>query len=396
MKYQQVSKFMEENHDKKLDWSEIFKLYHRDLESAVIACYLLDIDDEYILSVYSQIPKTEDETIYIIDEYSHIPSLLEKLLPMNVFSAFILLTNYLGLIELSKKIVSEQKKLDNYLLEVKKTNMFDNEIIFFSTNIDLKQDKLAEFISNKIKSLDLVFREGAFKDFFYHFELSDFCQLSEENVLGMNALIEEHWQDIVYPSIINFNAKIMDSSIEIQINVNDIKKVILGLKEHDYSSILKKFVREIKSEFADDIAENSVSFLLSQVWGLGVSEAAIKVVKIFLKSIDDCSKELTVNKIDTDFKEFKSSNSDSVKDWFIGDLNTKFSKSFENISGSSEIEILPDSFFKKQYSDFINSYYLIYYQKSTNTEYKPDDTTLFLKVYDLVINNVSMNIGYAD
>lgn len=386
MNLSQIKQLIENNNVKTFD--ELFKLVNNNIEYAMVGCCLLDLPHDFVSSLYNQIPKTEDEILDLIEKYEQDQKVLYFLLPKTVQSALILFTYpYNSSFTLmSSMMVNNLKDLPHYLSDVKKHNVFDSDIFFFSSMIDLKQDNIISLIENDIKSMNIVFSEPFYKQLLLHFELSKYLGLSSDSVKDLSLVIKEYYQDIVKEHCLKFQATIREDKIEVFICTIDLIQFFFQLKSFNVEKVFDNFLKEIKAEFQDELLESSFKIALMQQLGVGVIDVGVKALKVFLKTFQSSSgihDSLDQNNIETNYVEFKNSKKNDVKEWFLD----KIEKEFNHVNRDffKEHLKLGDDFFEKQYSLFINKYLYLYLQNHGSPKEIDNHTQVFTDVYDQVI-----------
>lgn len=380
-KVNQIKKWIEENNPKNA--GDLFAYFRLDIDSLLIASYLLDLETSDLVDNIRKTTFTEEDLINRIDEYIDDPKLFRLIVPRTVQTAIALFYQFQDE-DHSKEIVLENHQFPNYVRELGRYELFDKDVVFFSTNIDINQDFL-NIIDSKIKTLDVIFQEQAYKEIFKHFELVPFMISDKKSRDEFTSLINKNKEDSFYPIVVALNAKIIEDNVVYFFDTNYLEVSLHGLNSGiNFKKLKENLIRETKSEIRDSVTENVIQLGLSFSMGFGWLDVGVKSVKIFLKSLYDSTSTLSEDQVNKDFVEFQESGFEDIKDWFYFKIKGSLKKAMEESGVDFPID---DRFIENSYSQFIKRYFIMY----SLTEFPESmsimtHTEIFKRVYDCCNN----------
>lgn len=367
---------------------DLFAHFQTDLESIIIASILLDFDYKEVSQLFLRTISSDDEILRLVDTYGDEPiKYQEALIPKNVNTAFLMLIAYIDKKELSKSIVMEIKKHDNYLSQIKKENIFDKDIILISAEIDFKSDDFIDQLRNSFFTFNVFFIEPEFKNLYRHFELMEFSQFVENNINDLTKKINELRQDIVLPMSLDLWAKIEEDQIAVKVDYGRIENYVTNfLDQINLNELLKDFWKDFVGEMKSELVENAIKYSLTNNWGLASLDIGVKGIKSLLLSINNQNTQLNDELILNNYKEFSLSGCFTVKEWYISKLKNDLN-SLEKNAKMKFSDDLPNDFFEDKYQRFISQYFSFYFRNSENQQNTElSHTEIFFRVYDFVNN----------
>lgn len=383
-----VKKYINQNPN--TDLGKLFANYRLDLESVLIGAILLNLDYQDILKQYQdQQLKNINESEYVekIEEFLSEGHLFKTIIPQNVKTAFLILLYLQDLKKESKEIILEIKKEKSYLNQIKEENIFDREIVFFTTKINLREQALINTVRSKVKDLEVSFVEPAFKEFISHFDLVDFIDFDPTSEEEFTSIINNNLQDAIFPALIHQKAIITDNSFLILYDNTYLEHSILGLNNDvDLKQVGSIFIKNFTDDVKDELVESGMKYLITQSWGFGLLDLSVKAVKSFFISLAQVESSLSERAVMEDFAQFQSSGKKDIKEWFISDKMDDFKKALSSTGLPDTLSVSP-KIFENYYQKFIERYFVLYGLIFNAKDIPNDDhTLLFTQVYDNMFN----------
>lgn len=383
-----VKKYINQNPD--ADLGKLFSNYRLDLESVLIGAILLNLEYQDILKQYQdQQLKNINESEYVekIEEFVVESNLFKTIIPQNVKTAFLILLYLEDLKKESKEIISLIKKEKGYLSQIKEENIFDREIVFFTTKINLREQSLINLVRGKVKDLEVSFVEPAFKEFISHFDLIDFIDFDPTSEEEFTNIINNNLQDAIFPALIHQKAVITDNSFLILYDNTYLEHSILGLNNDvDLKQVGSVFIKNFTDDVKDELVESGMKYLITQSWGFGLLDLSVKAVKSFFISLAQVESSLSERAVMEDFAQFQSSGKKDIKEWFISDKMDDFKKALSSTGLPDTLTVSP-KIFENYYQKFIERYFVLYGLIFNAKDIPNDDhTLLFTQVYDNMFN----------
>lgn len=399
MKIKLVEQFISENPNPNL--KEIFGHFQLDLESILITCVLLDIDYNEIKEKYDLSINSEYVLAYLMKEYLHDYKLARALIPISLDSALYIFSK-IDYLDFGKNMIRLIKNKPNYLKEIKVSNIFENDIIMFSSLIDFKNNDFINIIKNRFYEQNIVFQDTSNEELFIYLSLKEFSVFSDININKYEERIKDIQSDLIYPMSIDMIAKINENTVLIEIDTNRIEQsIVSSIDNLDFKRLAKDFFSEFFSEIKEEIYENLVKYSVTQDWGLASVDIGIKAVKHIVLSISRQNSEiLSLSIIQSNHESFKNSGKDSMRDWYISDLKHKIEEISNNLKNIN-LENLPASFFETHYQKFYSNYYFFYLNhpnspyRGINQPVSVDENYIYSTVLDL-INNQVISLNFND
>ena len=368
--------------------NEIYSFFNKNIEYTLVACYLLKIESDFIEDLYNQIPQDEDRINDLADKYGFDKKLLFKVVPKNLHTALILYQNFFhnDLSDVSSKIINLVESKNDYLKELKKHEIF-NDLVMFSTKVNLKSEDLISILIEKVKSLDLIFLEEAHLDLCKHFQVYKYFHINQNSQNDLLKLVKDYYQDIIDEHPIKFKGNYKDNYIDLIIVLTLLEESFFEIKEFNYKLVFEKFLKELKSEVSSETKDIVLKKVFASSIGIEKIDIALKFLKVFLKSFADNSynNKLTISKIEEHYLSFKSSGEENIRDWYINKLKKEFNP--VNREYFDDKVELSENFYNKQYIDFISNYYYLLLNlvdKKDNFS-QTSHNYIFNKVYELSV-----------
>lgn len=388
-KLSNVKKFVSENPAATL--REVYGEFQSDLDSVLLASIYLNLDYHDLLKEESTKRLSEVDQVNRIELFIEDDFLFNKIIPRTVRTSFLILMYLDQYLPKSKEIVLEVKKDQNYISDILKENIFDRPIVFFSTQINLRDPAVIQVIENKIKSLDIVFVEPTFKLLFSHFDLVEYLSLDEESKVEFLAIIRDNIQDAIFPAMINQKAEISDNSVKIVFDNEFLATSIHYSKnEIDYKKLMNEFLKTLSEDVKDELIESTMKVAITQSWGFGLFDVSIKAVKAFFVALSKSGTRLSESAVKEDYVNFISSGSSSIKEWFLEEKSKEFKSAIE-ASGLGDIDVNP-KIFEKYYDQFIVRYFILHGALFRGMQVPEDHTALFTFVCDEMFGQTSKTI----